>query len=164
VIEPHWLVRSSDRNFATSFDLRVRMIEEWMVEELSEPAAVVCLEPNVGQPFCASIVVTLEPIDPNATFDDWQATTETQFATTLQRYMLIDLERAAMWGRPAVRRLGTHLSPVGMSVTFEQWCVAVGDCGITITCSAGTPVYPEYRHLWFEVIRDSVLDLEQNEA
>lgn len=99
-------------------------------------------DPDAPGAFRANVVVTRTPLG-GMSFRDWQAGTDELLPRTLEGYLLVDLERVAVGGAPGGRRLAHHTGPCGEALTLEQWFVAVGDVGHTLTATCPTPRYDE---------------------
>ena len=88
------------------------------------------------------MVVTEQPTG-GLGFRDWQTGTEELLPRTLPDYLLVDLERLEVDGRPAGRRLAHHAGPGGEALTMEQWFVLVDGVGHTLTATVETWRYDE---------------------
>ncbi|GAA4364204.1 hypothetical protein [Nocardioides caricicola] len=111
-------------------------------EVVTEPAVgtrLVAAEPEHGG-FRANLVVTSVACG-GLSFSEWQAGTDVVLGRTLDRYLVIDLERVAVAGHPGGRRLAHHVGPTGEALTMEQWFTAVDDVGHTLTATVPTSRY-----------------------
>jgi hypothetical protein len=59
----------------------------------------------------------------------------------LDDYLLVDLERLVVDGRPGGRRLAHHVDQAGRALTMEQWFVADDQVGWTLTATVETWSY-----------------------
>lgn len=120
----------------------------WEVHD--RPAAgarLVVVEPAGPAPFRANLVVTAVPVG-GLSFRDWQAGSDEILARALDDYLLIDLERLELAGRPGGRRLAHHAGPGGEALTMEQWFTLVDDVGHTLTATVDTGRYDELADLF----------------
>ncbi|MCD4534077.1 hypothetical protein LRP67_08300 [Nocardioides sp. cx-169] len=76
-------------------------------------------------------------------FRDWQAGTDELLPRILDGYLLVDLERLEIAGRPGGRRLAHHTGPRGEALTMEQWFTLVDGVGHTLTATVETWRYDE---------------------
>ena len=83
--------------------------------------------------FRANLVLSVVPT--TLDFRQWQVNTDLLLPQVLTDYLLLDLERLPVAGRPGGRRLARHVSPAGVDLTMEQWFVLVGGAGITVTAT-----------------------------
>jgi hypothetical protein len=90
--------------------------------------------------FRANLVVTCDALG-GLTFRDWQVASDEVLPTMLQDYVLIDLERLEVDGRPGGRRLAHHVDQAARALTMEQWFVADDDRGWTLTATVETWSY-----------------------
>lgn len=90
--------------------------------------------------FRANLVLTCDDLGA-LTFRDWQVASDEVLPTMLQDYLLIDLERLELDGRPAGRRLAHHVDQAARALTMEQWFVAGDDLGWTLTATVETWTY-----------------------
>ena len=117
-------------------------------EVLADPphgTAWVALEPAVpaeGGRFRTNLVLTSVTTG-GMGFRDWQVGTDVLLPRMLDDYLLVDLERLEVDGRPAGRRLAHHAGPGGEALTMEQWFVQVDDVGHTLTATVETWRYDE---------------------
>lgn len=102
--------------------------------------------PSGSSGFRANLVVTAVPAG-GLSFRDWQAGSDEILARALDDYLLIDLERLEVAGRPGGRRLAHHAGPRGEALTMEQWFTLVGDVGHTLTATVDTARYDELADL-----------------
>lgn len=131
--------------------------EAW--EVLGEPAAddVVVLEPEwPGQVFRANLTLTVVD-NAGMSFRDWQVATDAALPGMLTDYLLLDLERLEVAGRPGGRRLAHHLSPEGVSLTMEQWFTDVEGTGCTLTATIDSRRYDEQADLFATCARGLLL-------
>jgi hypothetical protein len=80
-------------------------------------------------------------------FRDWQVATDQMLPRMLTDYLLLDLERRQIAGRPGGRRLAHHVSPDGVAVTMEQWFTAADGIGWTLTATVDSFRYDEQAEL-----------------
>lgn len=73
---------------------------------------------------------------------EWVSTTEGLLENLLPGYLLIDLQRLGIDGVTGGRRLAHHRGPNGEALVTEQWFVAVGGQGHTLTATVETHRYP----------------------
>ena len=90
--------------------------------------------------FRANLVLTRDDLG-GLTFRDWQVASDEVLPTMLQDYLLVDLERLDVDGRPGGRRLAHHVDQAARALTMEQWFVADGDRGWTLTATVETWSY-----------------------
>ncbi|RZS86935.1 hypothetical protein EV189_2353 [Motilibacter rhizosphaerae] len=100
--------------------------------------AALALEPE-HDGFRASLVLTVE--DTGASFREWQVGADALLPSVLHDYLLLDLERPHVAGRPGGRRLAHHVTEDGADVTLEQWMVLVDGKGFTLTATVDTLRY-----------------------
>lgn len=86
------------------------------------------------------------------TFAQWQRSTEAELPMALQDYLLLDQQRLEIAGQPAGRRLAHHTTPDGTAVTMEQWFVAIGDRGHTLTMTVPDLEFPDHTALIEEIV------------
>ena len=113
---------------------------EVLVDERAQTAAA--LEParDAGA-FRANLVLTVVPTALD--FRGWQRNTDLLLPRVLHDYLLLDLERVQVAGRPGGRRLARHLAPDGTDVTMEQWFALVDGAGVTLTGTVDTWRYAD---------------------
>ena len=92
--------------------------------------------------FRANLVLTCDDTT-DMTFRDWQVATDEVLPHVLDDYLLVDLERLELDGRPGGRRLAHHVDDAGRALTMEQWFVLDGDRGWTLTGTCETWSYDE---------------------
>jgi hypothetical protein len=90
--------------------------------------------------FRGNLVLTCDALG-GLTFRDWQVASDQVLPTMLQDYVLVDLERIELDGRPGGRRLAHHVDQAARALTMEQWFVADGDRGWTLTATVETWSY-----------------------
>lgn len=98
------------------------------------------LTPDRPGRFRANLVLTCDDLGP-LTFRDWQVGTDELLPRQLTDYLLIDLERLEIDGRPGGRRLAHHVDAEARALTMEQWFVQDGDRGWTLTATTETWSY-----------------------
>ena len=105
-------------------------------------AAVAVEPPDPDRPgrFRGNLVLT-ESTTGGLSFSDWQNGTDELLPRTLDGYLLVDLERLDLGGRPAGRRLAHHTGPGGQALTMEQWFTQIDDVGHTLTATVETIRY-----------------------
>lgn len=122
----------------------------WHAIERDPGEVVAAVEPDQSDPsdpvvpsdrFRTNIVVTLAPVV--GTLLDWDRETARREAAELAGYLLLDREDVEVGGRPGTRRLTTHSTPAGESVTTESWSTVVDGTGITLTARVATLRLPE---------------------
>lgn len=116
---------------------------EWTVQVDPEPGlALVALE---GAPdpwgFRTNVVVTVEPLDAGMTLRAWQDGADLQLPEALRDYLPLDAEPVRVGEQAGLRRLAHH-DAQGRAVTMEQWTVAAGRRGYTLTATVSTLAYP----------------------
>lgn len=99
------------------------------------------LEPGPG--FRTNAVVTYSTLPPGTGLVDWQRGTDQLLPSTLDDFLLIDLDRLPVAGSEGAWRLAHHAGPGGESLTMAQWCALVGSTGIALTLTGETLRYPE---------------------
>lgn len=99
---------------------------------------------DLDQPdrFRANLVLTCDALG-GLTFRDWQVGSDEVLPRMLQDFLLVDLERLEVDGRPGGRRLAHHVDQVARALTMEQWFVADDDRGWTLTATVETWSYDE---------------------
>jgi hypothetical protein len=102
--------------------------------------------------FRANLVLTCDDLD-GRNFRDWQVATDALLPAQLHDYLLIDLERLEIDGRPAGRRLAHHIDPEARALTMEQWFVAGDTLGWTLTATMETWAYDETADELAEIAR-----------
>lgn len=100
--------------------------------------------------FRANLVLTCDDLG-GLTFRDWQVGTDEVLPRVLTDFVLIDLERLDLEGRPGGRRLAHHVDADGRALTMEQWFVAANDRGWTLTATCETWFYDALADEWAEV-------------
>lgn len=90
--------------------------------------------------FRSNLVLTCDDLG-GMSFRDWQAGTDEVLRRTLADYLLVDLERLQVDGRPGGRRLAHHVDDAGRALTMEQWFTQDGDRGWTLTATVDTWFY-----------------------
>jgi hypothetical protein len=119
--------------------------DDWdATSDTPAPIAAIALEPLDGQPFRASMVLTIDELPDGLDLNRWQKGAEIMRAQRSDDWLLIDLERLAVAGRPGARRLGTFAAPGGLSVTIEQWMTVIEGHGVTLTTTSATLAYHLY--------------------
>ncbi len=108
--------------------------------------------PGTPDPFLANLVLT-EVSSGGLDFRDWQAGTDELLPRVLDDYLLVDLERLEVGGRPGGRRLAHHAGPNGEALTMEQWFTLVDGIGHTLTATIDTWRYDELADLCASVAR-----------
>lgn len=96
-----------------------------------------------GPGFRTNAVLTYSRLPDGMGFEDWQRTSDQLLPSTLHDFLLLDLERLDVAGRPGARRLAHHASKENESLTMEQWVTLVGSTGITLTLTCATLRYVE---------------------
>ncbi|HEV2798064.1 MAG TPA: hypothetical protein VGV65_10635 [Nocardioides sp.] len=92
--------------------------------------------------FRANLVLTLDDLG-GLTFRDWQVGSDEVLPRMLQDFLVVDLERLDIDGRPGGRRLAHHVDRAARALTMEQWFVAGDDRGWTLTATVETWSYDE---------------------
>jgi hypothetical protein len=110
------------------------------------------VDPSDPSRFRANLVLTAVTTA-GMSFRDWQAGTDELLPRVLDDYLLVDLERLEVGGRPGGRRLAHHAGPGGEALTMEQWFVLVDDVGHTLTATVDTWRYDELADVCAEVAR-----------
>ena len=127
---------------------RVLLPTGW--EELGDPApgTAVAVEPAEASAggFGSNLVLSCAD-NADLSFRDWQVTTDQLLPRMLTDYLLLDLERCQVAGRPGGRRLAHHITPDGVAVTMEQWFTAVDGVGWTLTATVDSFRYDEQAEL-----------------
>ncbi|MDT0184490.1 hypothetical protein Q9S36_30305 [Microbacterium sp. ARD31] len=90
--------------------------------------------------FRSNLVLTCDDLG-GLTFRDWQVGSDEVLPTMLDDYLLVDLERLVVDGRPGGRRLAHHVDQTGRALTMEQWFVADDQLGWTLTATVETWAY-----------------------
>ena len=113
----------------------------WEVHHDVRGIPLVAVEPGPG--FRTTVVVTYSAIGEGATLKDWQRDSDRLLPSTLDDYLLLDLEMTIIAGHEGARRLAHHASKDNESLTMEQWVTVVGTTGITLTATCATMRYLE---------------------
>ncbi len=92
--------------------------------------------------FLANLVLT-EVSTGGLGFRDWQAGTDELLPRALDDYLVVDLEKLEIDGRPGGRRLAHHAGPNGEALTMEQWFTLVDGIGHTLTATVETWRYDQ---------------------
>lgn len=115
----------------------------WEVLQGEDSDTVVALEPETPESvFRANLVLSVVD-NGEMSFRDWQVATDEVLPRMLTDYLLLDLEKLHVSGRPGGRRLAHHLSPEGVGLTMEQWFATVGGVGFTLTATTDSWRYDE---------------------
>lgn len=134
--------------------MSVPVPEGWETTTVPESDSAVAVEPGEGTDgFRASLVLTVVD-NGGLSFRDWQVATDEMLPRVLDDYLLLDLERRTVAGRPGGRRLASHLAAGGVTVTMEQWFALVGpgdSLGCTLTATVETRRYDELADLLGEL-------------
>lgn len=118
--------------------------EGWAGAELDPAlgqAALAVLEPDDGA-FRANLVLTVVD-NGGLSFRDWQARTDEVLPGELADYLLLDLEKMTVLGRPGGRRLACHRGPDGDALVMEQWFADVDGVGVTLTATTPSLRYAD---------------------
>jgi hypothetical protein len=115
--------------------------EAWERVDSVAGVALITVEPERDGWFRSSIVVTIEQLASSTTFTQWTEAADGLVREALHRYLLIDSEPVEIGGHAARRTLAHHTTEDNHAVTMEQWILAEGGCGYTLTASAGTLDY-----------------------
>lgn len=113
----------------------------WDAIELSPGEVVAAVEPDDADRFRTNVVVTLTPVGDSLA--EWDRETSLREAAELDGYLLLDREDVEVGGHPGTRRLVTHATPAGESVTTVCWSTVVDGTGITLTARVSTLRVPE---------------------
>lgn len=114
----------------------------WVHVEASDGVAVAARGSEAAGTFPPTVVVTVEELG-DRDLPSWQGAVDADLAATLDGYLLLDLGHAHLDGRPAVRRVFAHRLG-GDEVTAEQWVIAEGGLGYTLTWTVATGDYPRH--------------------
>ncbi len=114
---------------------------------------LVAAGPGPDQPVRPSLVLSIDRLADGVDLARWQRAVEPLLARQLDRYLLLDVEPVRVAGRSGARRLATHRSPDGDSLTVEQWLVVAGTSGLTLTGTAATTHFPAVRPVLVEAAR-----------
>ena len=90
--------------------------------------------------FRANLVLTCDDTG-GLGFRDWQVGTDETLPRLLTDFLLVDLERLEIDGRPGGRRLAHHVDAAGRALTMEQWFVQDQDRGWSLTATVETWSY-----------------------
>ncbi len=126
----------------------VRLPHGWRELGDAAPGTAVAVEPAEASAggFGSNLVLSSAD-NADLSFRDWQVTTDQLLPRMLTDYLLLDLERCLVAGRPGGRRLAHHLTPDGVAVTMEQWFTAVDGVGWTLTATVDSFRYDEQAEL-----------------
>ncbi|MDH2414579.1 hypothetical protein [Nocardioides sp. CER19] len=106
------------------------------------PDATIVIEPDRADGgFRANLVLTVGD-NGDLSFRDWQNGTDVLLRHELVDFLLLDLERLDVDGRPGGRRLAHHTSREGAGLVMEQWFAQVGSTGYTLTATVDALRYP----------------------
>lgn len=134
---PPGLTRYRDTKRAFSLALP----DAWARNASADGMALVALETGEDTPFRANLVVTVEDVMEGTDLRSWQMAVDEVMPSALDDYLLLDLELTEVGGIPALRRLAHYLSEAGQALTMEQWAIAAGGRGYTLTATAHTLAY-----------------------
>ena len=116
----------------------------WKLSEEQDGCALVAVEPPREEPHLrASVVVTIEAPAVEQTFDEWTERSVTALQDSLNRLRIIDDEPVEIAGAPARRVLSHYVHPQFGGVNLEQWLLAHGGLGYTISCSSAALEYDD---------------------
>lgn len=87
--------------------------------------------------FRANLVLTCDDLG-GLTFRDWQVASDEVLPRMLRDYLVVDLERLEVDGRPGGRRLAHHVDASARALTLEQWFVADAGRGWTLSATVET--------------------------
>lgn len=141
--DPDARSHAQDRRIEHPDGFAVTVPGEWTVTVDPERGlALVALEPEPDPwGFRTNVVVTVEPLDAGMTLRAWQDGAEAQLPEALRDYLPLDSEPVRVGGQAGLRRLAHH-DGQGRAMTMEQWTVACGRRGYTLTASVSTLAYP----------------------
>lgn len=138
-----------------SFDVPVG----WDAIERAPGELVAAVEPDDADRFRTNVVVTLTPVE--GSLLDWDRETSLRDAAELDGYLLLDREDVEVGGHPGTRRLATHSTPAGESVTTECWSTVVDGTAITLALRVATLRVPEMAPLLDAVAASLVVRTER---
>ncbi|MEW1951858.1 hypothetical protein [Terrabacter sp. NPDC080008] len=113
----------------------------WNAIERAPGEVVAAVEPDDADRFRTNVVVTVAPVDRPVV--EWDLETSRREAAELDGYLLLDRAEVEVGGHPGTRRLTTHSTPAGESVTTASWSTVVDGVGITLTARVATLRVPE---------------------
>jgi len=113
----------------------------WQVLADAAPGTAVAVEVSDSSVGFTSNLVLSTADNAELSFRDWQVATDELLPGMLTDYLLLDLERCDVAGRPGGRRLAHHITPDGTAVTMEQWFTAVAGVGWTLTATVDSLRY-----------------------
>lgn len=90
--------------------------------------------------FRANLVLTCDDVG-GLGLREWQVGTDATLPRVLTDFLLVDLERLEIDGRPGGRRLAHHVDGTGRALTMEQWFVLEEDRGWSLTATVETWSY-----------------------
>ena len=129
---------------ADGITVQLAVPDTWEVLVPPDPAvAWLAVEPVEGQAFRSSVVLTYDHLDATMDLPTWQNGVDEAFEAGFTDWYLLDLERCALDGRVAARRLATYTSTEGLSLTLEQWALLIGTLAISLTVTCDSPRYGE---------------------
>lgn len=131
----------------------VPLPDGWEILPDAAPGTVVAVEPTGSGGFRSNLVLSAAD-NGDLSFRDWQVSTDRMLPQMLTDYLLLDLERCQVAGRPGGRRLAHHVSPEGVAVTMEQWFTAVEGVGWTLTATVDSFRYDEQADLLAKAAAD----------
>lgn len=105
-------------------------------------AAVAPFDLDDPQRFRANVVLTCDDTT-GISFRDWQVASDEVLPRALDDFLLIDLEKVEVDGRPGGRRLAHHVDGSGRALTMEQWCTLEAARGWTLTATCETWTYDD---------------------
>ena len=121
---------------------RVSVPDGWEVLCDEGSDTLVALEPGGPTDFRGNLVLSVVD-NGELSFRDWQVATDETLPGMLTDYLLLDLEKLDVAGRPGGRRLAHHVSLDGVPLTMEQWFTAAGRTGYTLTATIDSWRYDE---------------------
>ena len=115
----------------------IQVPHDWLIrEDINDETALIAVEPDTGEGFRSSVVVTVGDVPDGMTFDNWQLLSERANEQSLEDYFLLDAQRYEQHGHEMHRRLAHHAVDGKTSVTIEQWSTIRSGRGYTLTASA----------------------------
>ena len=128
----------------------VTLPDGWEILPDQPPGTAAAREPVADEGFRANLVLTRAD-NAEIDFRDWQVATDELLPRMLNDYLLLDLERCEVAGRPGGRRLAHHVTPDGVAVTMEQWFTSADGVGHTLTATIDSWRYDAVAAAWASV-------------
>ncbi|MGH3328652.1 MAG: hypothetical protein ACRDPT_12795 [Streptomycetales bacterium] len=125
----------------STFGFELPLPDDWKPTEDVPDCALVASgpEPDPGV-FVPNLVVTVEPRDPDESFERWVTTSLQNLQQALDHVRVIDVEDTRIEGHQA-RRVLTHYRHASGGVNLEPWLVSAGEAGYVLSFSTSVGEY-----------------------